>query len=371
MLRVGIIGWRGMVGSVLLQRMHEENDFDKIDTYFFSTSQAGEKVHVLKSQESTLHNALDVHELKGMDILLSCQGGDYTKKILPLLREEKWDGHWIDAASTLRMDSNAVIVLDPINKEAIENAIKEGTKNWVGGNCTVSLMLLAIHGLIKEGIVEWVSSMTYQAASGAGAQNMKELLVQMGELSISLDDVTYETNILELDKKVQMIMSSEKFTKELFSVPLAGSLIPWIDEELENGQSREEWKGSVETNKILQSNGFKTFNVDGLCIRIGAMRSHSQALTIKLNNNYSIEKIEKLLASANPWINFVANHKEASIKHLSPAAVSGKLLIAVGRVRKLNVSENLISVFTVGDQLLWGAAEPLRRILNILINKKV
>lgn len=371
MLRVGIIGWRGMVGSVLLQRMHEENDFDKIDTYFFSTSQAGEKVHVLKSQKSTLHNALDVHELKGMDILLSCQGGDYTKKILPLLREEKWDGHWIDAASTLRMDSNAVIVLDPINKEAIENAIKEGTKNWVGGNCTVSLMLLAIHGLIKEGIVEWVSSMTYQAASGAGAQNMKELLVQMGELSKSIDNVTYETNILELDKRVQMIMSSEKFTKELFSVPLAGSLIPWIDEELENGQSREEWKGSVETNKILQSNGFKTFNVDGLCIRIGAMRSHSQALTIKLNNNYSIEKIEKLLASANPWINFVANHKEASIKHLSPAAVSGKLLIAVGRVRKLNVSENLISVFTVGDQLLWGAAEPLRRILNILINKKV
>ncbi|MDB2679973.1 aspartate-semialdehyde dehydrogenase [Methylophilaceae bacterium] len=371
MLRVGIIGWRGMVGSVLLQRMHEENDFDKIDTYFFSTSQAGEKVHVLKSQESTLHNALDVHELKEMDILLSCQGGDYTKKILPLLREEKWDGHWIDAASTLRMDSNAVIVLDPINKEAIENGIKEGTKNWVGGNCTVSLMLLAIHGLIKEGIVEWVSSMTYQAASGAGAQNMKELLIQMGELSKSLDDVTYETNILELDKKVQMIMSSEKFTKELFSVPLAGNLIPWIDEELENGQSREEWKGSVETNKILQSNGFKTFNVDGLCIRIGAMRSHSQALTIKLNNNYSIEKIEELLTSANPWINFVANHKEASIKHLSPAAVSGKLSIAVGRVRKLNVSENLISVFTVGDQLLWGAAEPLRRILNILINKKV
>ena len=371
MFKVGIIGWRGMVGSVLIQRMHEEKDFEKIHTQFFSTSQSGKKVRILKSSESTLMNALDMNALIEMDILLSCQGGDYTKKILPKLREQKWKGHWIDAASSLRMNSDAVIVLDPINKKAIEDAINAGNKNWVGGNCTVSLMMLAIHGLIKEEMVEWVSSMTYQAASGAGAQNMRELLIQMGQLSDSLNEASSKTNILDLDKQVQLVMNSEKFTKKLFSVPLAGSLIPWIDEELESGQSREEWKGSVETNKILQSNGLKTFNVDGLCVRVGAMRSHSQALTVKLNNNYPIEEIEKFLASANPWIDFIPNHKETSIKNLSPAAVSGKLSIAVGRVRKLNVGENLISVFTVGDQLLWGAAEPLRRVLNILINKKV
>ncbi|MBT3826790.1 MAG: aspartate-semialdehyde dehydrogenase [Nitrosomonadales bacterium] len=369
MYKVGIIGWRGMVGSVLIQRMHEENDFFNINAQFFSTSQAGESVRILKSQESILLDAFDIGALKKMDILLSCQGGDYTKKILPSLRKKNWNGHWIDAASTLRMDSDAVIVLDPINKDAIKSAIEAGNKNWVGGNCTVSLMLLAIHGLIKENLVEWVSSMTYQAASGAGAQNMKELLIQMGELSESLDKIKTNTNILDLDKEVQLIMNSDRFTKKLFSAPLAGSLIPWIDEKLESGQSREEWKGSVETNKILKSNGHKPFSVDGLCVRIGAMRSHSQALTIKLNNDYTIEKIEELIASANPWINFIPNEKEESIKNLSPAAVSGKLSIAVGRVRKLNVGENLISVFTVGDQLLWGAAEPVRRVLNILTNK--
>jgi aspartate-semialdehyde dehydrogenase len=268
------------------------------------------------------------------------------------------------------MDSDAMIVLDPINKDAINTAIKAGNKNWVGGNCTVSLMLLAIHGLFKNNLVEWVSSMTYQAASGAGAQNMKELLMQMCELSGSLNNIKPDSNILELDKDVQLTMNSEKFTKKLFTAPLAGSLIPWIDEELENGQSREEWKGSVETNKILKSNGYKAFNVDGLCVRIGAMRSHSQALTIKLNKDLPIKEIEELIASANPWVHFVPNNKEKTIKNLSPAAVSGKLSIAVGRVRKLNVGENLLSVFTVGDQLLWGAAEPVRRMLNILTNKK-
>jgi len=371
MFKVGIIGWRGMVGSVLIQRMHEKNDFESIDVHFFSTSQSGEKVRILKTQESILLDAFDVDELIKMDILLSCQGGDYTKKILYLLREKNWSGHWIDAASTLRMNFDAMIVLDPINKDAIDKAIERGNKNWVGGNCTVSLMLLAIHGLIKEDLVEWVSSMTYQAASGAGAQNMKELLIQMGELSESLSNIKSDTNILDLDKEVQLTMNSDGFTKKLFSVPLAGSLIPWIDEELENGQSREEWKGNVETNKILKSNGYRAFDVDGLCVRIGAMRSHSQALTIKLNKDYPIKEIEKLIASANPWVNFVQNNKDSSIKNLSPAAVSGKLSIAVGRVRKLNVGENLVSVFTVGDQLLWGAAEPVRRMLNILTNKKL
>ncbi len=359
-----------MVGSVLIKRMHEENDFESIDAHFFSTSQSGEKVHILNSQESSLLDAFDINELIKMDILLSCQGGDYTKKILNPLREKGWSGHWIDAASTLRMNSDAMIVLDPINKDAINTAIKAGNKNWVGGNCTVSLMLLAIHGLFKNNLVEWVSSMTYQAASGAGAQNMKELLMQMGELSESLNNIKPDSNILDLDKDVQLIMNSDSFTKKLFTAPLAGSLIPWIDEELENGQSREEWKGSVETNKILKSNGHKAFNVDGLCVRIGAMRSHSQALTIKINKDFPIKEIEELIASANPWVVFVPNNKEKSIKNLSPAAVSGKLSIAVGRVRKLNVGENLLSVFTVGDQLLWGAAEPVRRMLNILTNKK-
>ena len=371
MFKVGIIGWRGMVGSVLIQRMHEENDFESIDAHFFSTSQSGGKVRILKSQESTLLDAFDTDELIKMDILLSCQGGDYTKKMLHPLREKNWSGHWVDAASTLRMNSDAMIVLDPINKEAIDKAIEKGNKNWVGGNCTVSLMLLAIHGLIKKDLVEWVSSMTYQAASGAGAQNMKELLIQMGELSGSLNNIKPDSSILDLDKDVQLVMNSESFTKKLFNAPLAGSLIPWIDEELENGQSREEWKGGVETNKILKSNGHKAFNVDGLCVRIGAMRSHSQALTIKLNKDYPIKEIEILIASANPWVNFVPNNKEKSIKNLSPAAVSGKLSISVGRVRKLNVGENLLSVFTVGDQLLWGAAEPVRRMLNILTNIKL
>ena len=371
MLKVGIIGWRGMVGSVLIQRMHEENDFEGIDAHFFSTSQSGGKVHILKSQESTLLDAFDVSELMEMNILLSCQGGDYTEKVLHSLREKNWTGHWIDAASTLRMSSDAMIVLDPINKDAIDRAIEDGNKNWVGGNCTVSLMLLAIHGLFKKDLVDWVSSMTYQAASGAGAQNMKELLIQMGELSGSLNNIKPDSNILDLDKDVQLMMNSKKFTKKLFTAPLAGSLIPWIDEELENGQSREEWKGSVETNKILKSNGHKAFNVDGLCVRIGAMRSHSQALTIKLNKDFPIKEIEELIASANDWVNFVPNNREKSIKNLSPAAVSGKLSISVGRVRKLNIGENLLSVFTVGDQLLWGAAEPIRRMLNILTNKKL
>ena len=368
MFKVGIVGWRGMVGSVLIQRMHEENDFESIDAHFFSTSQSGEKVNILNSQESSLLDAFDIDELIKMDILLSCQGGDYTKKILNSLREKGWSGHWIDAASTLRMDSDAMIVLDPINKDAINTAIKAGNKNWVGGNCTVSLMLLAIHGLFKNNLVEWVSSMTYQAASGAGAQNMKELLMQMCELSGSLNNIKPDSNILELDKDVQLTMNSEKFTKKLFTAPLAGSLIPWIDADLGNGQSREEWKAQAETNKILGREE-SPIAVEGICVRIGAMRCHSQALTFKLSDSISVSEVEKIVNGANEWAAVVPNEKAPSISMLSPTNVTRTFSIPVGRIRKLNIPDNVYSAFTVGDQLLWGAAEPLRRMLCILIQR--
>jgi len=301
---------------------------------------------------------------------MTCQGGEYTDKVFSKLRATGWTGHWVDAASTLRMEKDSVIVLDPLNKSSIDSAYDAGIKNWVGGNCTVSLMLLAIHGLLKEDLVEWVSSMTYQAASGAGASNMRELLSQMGQIYSSVsDDLNQKnSNILDIDSKALNLMNSEKFQKNSFKVPLAGNLIPWIDEDLKNGQSREEWKGQSETNKILNSS-FNSIKVDGLCVRIGTMRSHSQALTIKLKKSVPIELINKIISDGNQWVKLIPNNKESSMTLLSPAEISGKLDIGVGRVRKLDIEENCISVFTVGDQLLWGAAEPIRRMLKILIKK--
>ena len=370
MKKVGFVGWRGMVGSVLLDRMKEEDDFNNINAFFFTTSQVGMSAPEIINGENFLLDAHSIKSLSEMDIIISCQGGDYTEKVYAGLKKENWGGHWIDAASTLRMDDEALIVLDPINEQSINNALKNGTKTWVGGNCTVSLMLLALHGLIKEGAIEWVSSMTYQAASGAGAKNMKELLVQMGELYSSTELELKKTNfsILNVDKLVSEKMHSSDFSKENFQVPLAGNLIPWIDQDLGGGLSKEEWKGQFETNKILM-NDYEKIHVDGLCTRIGSMRSHSQALTIKLKKHYELTEINDLIKSANKWVKLIPNDKEASIRNLTPAAISGSLDIAIGRVRRLALGDNLISAFTVGDQLLWGAAEPLRRILKILINK--
>jgi len=371
MKKVGFVGWRGMVGSVLLDRMVIKSDFRQIDPYFFSTSQVGQQAPDFNQKQITLLDASSIDELKKMDIILTCQGGSYTQKIYPLLKKNRWDGHWIDAASTLRMEKNALIVLDPLNNKAIDEAFLSGIKTWVGGNCTVSLMLLAIQGLIEHNAVEWVSSMTYQAASGAGAKNMRELLIQMGEIHSSVTEKIENLNhdVLDLDKTSQDKINSKEFTTEQFGFPLAGSLIPWIDEDLDNGTSKEEWKGQIETNKIL-SPTFNSIKVDGLCVRIGTMRSHSQALTIKLKKNINLEKVENLLSNGNDWVKFVANNKTDSANYLTPAAVSGKLDIAIGRVRMLDLEDNVISAFTVGDQLLWGAAEPLRRMLNIIIKKE-
>jgi len=372
MKKVGFIGWRGMVGSVLIKRMIEESDFDSLESYFFSSSQVGQKNPEwnINFKNETLIDAFDIQELSKMDIIMTCQGGDYTNKVFFELRASGWSGHWIDAASTLRMENDSVIVLDPINQLSIEKAYDAGIKNWVGGNCTVSLMLLAIHGLLKKDLVEWVSSMTYQAASGAGANNMRELLSQMGQIhsSVSGDLSKPNSNIIDIDNKALSIMNSKEFQKDNFKVPLAGNLITWIDEDLKNGQSREEWKGQSETNKILEPD-FSSIKVDGLCVRIGTMRSHCQALTIKLKKNISIEEVNEVIANGNQWIKFIPNEKESTINLLSPAEVSGKLDIAVGRVRKLDIDENCISIFTVGDQLLWGAAEPIRRMLKILVKK--
>ena len=324
----------------------------------------------ISNVDNVLLDAYSVKALSKMDIILSCQGGDYTEKVYLALKKENWEGHWIDAASSLRMADESVIVLDPINESTINNALNNGIKTWVGGNCTVSLMLLAIHGLLKVGAIEWVSSMTYQAASGAGANNMKELLVQMGELYSSAESEIKKTNfsILNIDKMALNKMHSSDFSKENFQVPLAGNLIPWIDQDLGEGLSKEEWKGQLETNKILM-NDYEKIHVDGLCTRIGSMRSHSQALTIKLKKHYELTEINDLIKSANNWVKLVPNKKESTIHNLTPAAVSGSLDIAIGRIRRLALGDNLISAFTVGDQLLWGAAEPLRRMLQILINK--
>ena len=371
MKKIGFVGWRGMVGSVLLERMTKESDFDHMDPYFFTTSQVGMPAPIFNQKETILLDGNSYDELAQMDIILSCQGGSYTEKIYPLLKKNGWAGHWIDAASTLRMEGDALIVLDPLNRKAIDEAYSSGNKTWVGGNCTVSLMLLAIQGLIENNTVEWVSSMTYQAASGAGARNMKELLVQMGEIHSSIAEKINDSHfsILDLDKVVQERINSNSFPTEFFGIPLAGSLIPWIDQDLDNGKSKEEWKGQVETNKILSSH-FDSINVDGICVRIGTMRSHSQALTIKLKKNIDLQEVNSLIAGGNEWVKFIDNNKNDSSNLLTPAAVSGKLDIAIGRVSLMSLEDNIISAFTVGDQLLWGAAEPLRRMLNILIKKE-
>ena len=366
MMKVGFIGWRGMVGSVLLQRMREENDFVGIEPVFFSTSQAGQPAPM---NTGTLKNASDTKELKKLDIIITCQGGDYTKMIHPELRKGGWRGYWIDAASTLRMEEDAVIILDPVNRNVIDAALSKGTKDFIGGNCTVSLMLMGLGGLFRAGLVEWLTSMTYQAASGAGAPNMRELLAQMGLLNRSVAELLADPSsaILDIDRKVTETLRSDILPKREFGYPLAGSLLPWIDREVEDGQSREEWKGFAETNKILGSP--RPIPVDGICVRISSMRCHSQALTIKLNRNMPITDIENLIANDNQWVRLVPNTKADSLAHLTPAAVSGLLTVPVGRVRKMKMGSQYLSAFTCGDQLLWGAAEPLRRMLRILMEK--
>ncbi len=370
MLKVGFIGWRGMVGSVLMQRMMEEHDFARIEPHFFTTSQVGEKAPNIGKESSPLKDAMKIADLKAMDVIVSCQGGDYTSEVFPKLRAENWLGHWVDAASTLRMEKDAVIILDPVNLNVIQNAYANGNKNWVGGNCTVSLMLMALNGLFKADLVEWVTSMTYQAASGAGAQNMRELLKQMGEVHTAASHLLANpaSAILDIDRTVASALRDEQLSTTHFGVPLAGSLIPWIDKDLGNGQSKEEWKGGVETNKIL-GRADNPVTIDGLCVRIGAMRCHSQALTIKLRKNVPLDEINQMLAEANPWAKVIENTREESVRALTPAAVTGTLNTPVGRLRKLAMGQDYLSAFTVGDQLLWGAAEPLRRMLMILIEK--
>ncbi|GGM07566.1 aspartate-semialdehyde dehydrogenase [Pseudomonas asuensis] len=370
MKRVGLIGWRGMVGSVLMQRMLDERDFDLIEPVFFTTSNVGGEGPSIGKDIAPLKDAYSIEELKNLDVIITCQGGDYTSEVFPKLREAGWDGYWIDAASSLRMQDDAVIVLDPVNRRVIDQALNEGTKNYIGGNCTVSLMLMALGGLFEAGLVEWMSAMTYQAASGAGAQNMRELIRQMGAAHASVADELADpaSAILDIDRKVAETLRGEAFPVEQFGAPLAGSLIPWIDKELPNGQSREEWKGQAETNKVLAR--FKNpIPVDGICVRVGAMRCHSQALTIKLNKDVPISDIEGLISQHNPWVKLVPNHREISVRELTPAAVTGTLNVPVGRLRKLNMGSRYLGAFTVGDQLLWGAAEPLRRMLRILLER--
>jgi aspartate-semialdehyde dehydrogenase len=368
MSRVGLIGWRGMVGSVLMQRMQAERDFDLIDPVFFSTSQAGGKGPAIGKTAAPVKDARNIGELAAMDILISCQGGEYTKEIFPRLRAAGWDGYWIDAASALRMEKDAVIILDPVNLDVIKDALAHGVKNYIGGNCTVSLMLMAMGGLLKAGLVEWMTAMTYQAASGAGAQNMRELVQQMGVVHDSarrlLDDPA--SAILDIDRAVADTLRRKDFPAEQFGFPLAGSLLPWIDKDLGNGQSREEWKGMAETNKILGRSNHP-IPVDGICVRIGAMRCHSQALTMKLTRDLPLPEIERILASANEWVKVIPNQREASLRELTPAAVTGTLSVPVGRLRKLPMGGDYLAAFTVGDQLLWGAAEPLRRMLRVLL----
>jgi aspartate-semialdehyde dehydrogenase len=368
MLKVGLVGWRGMVGSVLMQRMVQENDFAQIEPQFFTTSQVGDAAPNVGKDSPALKDAKSIADLKAMDVIMSCQGGDYTTETFPQLRQAGWKGHWIDAASTLRMEKDAVIILDPVNMHVIQDSLSKGGNNWIGGNCTVSLMLMALNGLFKADLVEWATSMTYQAASGAGAQNMRELIKQMGVVNQSVSDLLADpaSAILEIDKTVAETIRSDSFPASYFGVPLAGSLIPWIDKDLGNGQSKEEWKGGVETNKILGREA-NPIVIDGLCVRIGAMRCHSQALTLKLKKNVPLDEINGMLNNANAWAEVVPNEREASMKLLTPAAVTGSLQTPVGRIRKLAMGVEYISAFTVGDQLLWGAAEPLRRMLRILI----
>jgi aspartate-semialdehyde dehydrogenase len=370
---VGMVGWRGMVGSVLIDRMQSEGDFDLIEPVFFSTSNAGGKAPAQAKNETTLKSASDVDALKKCDIIISAQGGDYTTEVLPKLRGAGWNGHWIDAASTLRMKDDAIIILDPVNLPVIKTALAKGGKNWIGGNCTVSCMLMGVGALYKAGLVEWMTTMTYQAASGGGAQHMRELLTQFGTLNAEVKNLLDDPKsaILEIDRKVLLKQQSLTGAQVAnFGVPLGGNLIPWIDKDLGNGMSREEWKGSAETNKILgQGAAFGTAEtpVDGFCVRVGTMRCHSQALTFKLRKDVPCTDIEALIAQDNAWVKVIPNTRVASMAELTPVAVTGTLGIPVGRIRKLAMGPEYVGAFTIGDQLLWGAAEPLRRMLRILL----
>ena len=377
MLRVGIVGWRGMVGSVLVQRMREERDFDHVEPVFFSTSQAGGKGPEIGKATEAVKNATDLAELKKLPVIISCQGGDYTSEIYPKLRQQGWKGYWIDAASALRMNDDAVIILDPLNMDLIKSAIKAGTKDYIGGNCTVSLMLMGMAGLFQRDEIEWMTSMTYQAASGQGAAAMRDLVAQMATIADRsqqlLDDPA--SAILEIDRNVTESIRSRDLPRETIGYPLAGSLLPWIDKDLGNGQSREEWKAQAEANKILGrgngKNGAKAIPMDGVCVRVGAMRCHSQAMTIKLRRPVPMDEVEGMLADAHDWVKVVPNRREETLAELTPAAVTGKLTVPVGRLRKLPMGDDYLAAFTVGDQLLWGAAEPLRRMVRILLDAGV
>jgi aspartate-semialdehyde dehydrogenase len=377
MLRVGIVGWRGMVGSVLVQRMREERDFDHLEPVFFSTSQAGGKGPAIGKDAEPVKSATDIAALKALPAIVSCQGGDYTNDVYPKLRQAGWKGYWIDAASALRMNDDAVIILDPVNMPLIKKSIGSGIRNYIGGNCTVSLMLMGMAGLFQRDEIEWLTTMTYQAASGAGAANMRELVTQMAKVGDSAKRLLEDpaSGILDIDRAVTESIRSRELPKENFGHPLAASLLPWIDKDLGNGQSREEWKGGVETNKILgrsKHNGSgRPIPVDGVCVRIGAMRCHSQALTIKLRRALPLDEIEGMIAEAHEWAKLVPNRREESLAELTPAAVTGKLSVPVGRLRKLPMGDEYLAAFTVGDQLLWGAAEPLRRMLRILLDAGV
>jgi len=364
MKKVGFVGWRGMVGSVLMERMKAENDFAKMESYFFSTSKGVTEAPKVVNGSPTVLSSIDTKELLKMDVIVSCQGGEFTTEMHPALRNSGWKGYWIDAASTLRMKSDSVIILDPVNRHIVQDSISKGMKDFVGGNCTVSLMLIALHGLFKADLVEWISSMTYQAASGAGAKNMMELLSQMESVG-----KTYAAHpalgALEMEKEANTLLSSATFPKENFGHPLALNLLPWIDSEMPSGQSKEEWKAQVEANKILQTS--KIIPIDGTCVRVSALRCHSQALTIKLKKSVDLLTVESLISEANPWVRLIANNKADTLKGLTPAAVSGKLEIPIGRLRKMTLGDEYLNAFTCGDQLLWGAAEPLRCTLGMLV----
>lgn len=368
MRKVGFVGWRGMVGSVLMDRMRSENDFQGFEAVFFTTSQAGKPGPDVGTGPKPLEDASNIDKLAEMDIILSCQGGDYTASVYAPLRE-RWDGYWIDAASTLRMTDDSIIVLDPVNRDVINTGLENGVKNYIGGNCTVSLMLMALGGLFEKDLIEWVTSMTYQAASGSGAKNMRELLTQMGELETEVSDLLADpySAILDIDTKVTAKMNSDDLSKDHWGVPLAGSLIPWIDKAVADGQTKEEWKGLVETNKILGNTASNSVPIDGQCVRIGSMRCHSQAFTIKLKKDIPLAEIESILAEHNEWVKVVPNDKESTMQDLTPMKTSGALTIPVGRIRKMNLGPEYLTAFTVGDQLLWGAAEPVRRMLKITL----
>jgi aspartate-semialdehyde dehydrogenase len=370
MLKVGFVGWRGMVGSVLMQRMVAESDFNDIEALFFSTSQMGQKGPDIGKESAPVMDANDVGRLSQMDIIVSCQGGSYTEQVHPKLRGEGWRGYWIDAASTLRMSPDSIIILDPVNRRVIDQALQDDVKEFIGGNCTVSLMLMALGGLFDKDLIEWLTSMTYQAASGAGAKNMRELVMQMNAIGTTTADLLSQpfSTILELDQRVSDTLRSAAYPTGQFGAPLAGSVIPWIDRAMDNGQTKEEWKGYAETNKILGRSS-NPIAIDGQCVRIGAMRCHSQAFTIKLKKDIPLSDIEAMIAGHNQWVKVVPNEKETTLKELSPAKISGSLTVPIGRIRKMRIGPDFLTAFSVGDQLLWGAAEPLRRMLRILVER--